>query len=71
MDIYVYRFCVKFFKKNFFCLAASPKSVMVTTNSAPNFDLEDFFVPKSKHTYKKKYLKIEVFHNIFKATKNQ
>ena len=31
------------FLKKTFCLAASPKSVMVTTNSTPNFDLEDFF----------------------------
>ena len=28
--------------KNLFCLAASPKSVMVATNSAPNFYLEDY-----------------------------
>ena len=31
------------FLKKLFCLADSPKSVMVATNSAPNFDLEDFF----------------------------
>ncbi len=29
--------------KNLVCLAASPKSVMVASNSAPNFGLEDFF----------------------------
>ena len=29
--------------KKLFCLAASPKSVMVATNSAPNIDLEDYF----------------------------
>ncbi len=29
--------------KKLFCLTALPKSVMVTTYSAPNFDLEDFF----------------------------
>ncbi len=28
--------------KNRFCLAASSKSVMVATNSLPNFELEDF-----------------------------
>ncbi len=31
-----------FLKKTFF-LAALPKLVMVATNLAPNFDLEDFF----------------------------
>ena len=29
--------------KKLLCLAASLKSAMVATNSAPNFDLEDFF----------------------------
>ncbi len=38
--------------KKLFCLAASPKSVMVATNSAPNFDFEDFLVHKSTHIYK-------------------
>ncbi len=36
------------FLKKLFCLAASPKSAMVATNLAPNFDLEDFLVHKSK-----------------------
>ena len=34
------------FLKYFFCLAGSPKSVIVATNSAPNFDLK-----KSTHIY--------------------
>ena len=30
-------------KKKLFCLAALPKSLMVATNLAPNFDFEFFF----------------------------
>ncbi len=29
--------------KKLFRIAASPKSIMVATDLAPNFDLEDFF----------------------------
>ena len=47
----LYQRNLRWILKKLFCLAASPKSVMVATNSAQNFDLEDLLARKLTHIY--------------------